>query len=95
MHTHAREDDNKQDEKMAAGHCLRKTVPVGGKGDPVCPNTILLVPEKPVTFGRIVVSGEANVRLQSKIAPLMISRKHATISCCSGKWSVVDHEVSR
>jgi hypothetical protein len=80
---------------MAAGYCLRKTVPVGGKGDPVCPNTILLIPDKPVTFGRIVVSGEANVRLQSKVAPLMISRKHATIAWCSGKWNLVDHEVRR
>lgn len=78
---------------MAVDFCLRKTVPVGGKTDAICPNTILLRSDKPQTFGRIVVSGEVNIRLQSRIAPLMISRKHATVSCSEGKWTILDHQV--
>lgn len=71
---------------------LRKTSPVCEKNGPVCPNSVLLVPEKPLTFGRII-SAEANVRLLSKNAPLMISRKHATVALVGGKWCINDHEV--
>ena len=71
---------------------LRKVVPVSGKNDPVCPNSILLLPDKPTAFGR-VISPETNVRLLSKNTPLMISRKHATVAFSAGKWTVVDHEV--
>lgn len=80
---------------MAGDFCLRKTAPVGGKADAICPNTILLRQDKTLTFGRIVVSGEVNVRLQSRIAPLMISRKHATVSNKDGKWTILDHQVGR
>ena len=72
--------------------CLRKTSPVCEKNGPVCPNSVLLVPEKSLTFGRII-SAETNVRLLSKKAPLMISRKHATLSSMEGKWCINDHEV--
>ncbi|XP_032221760.2 E3 ubiquitin-protein ligase rnf8 [Nematostella vectensis] len=74
-----------------AFECLRKTVPVGGKNDPVCPNTILLLKDKPLTFGR-VISTETNVRLLSKQTPLMVSRKHATVAYSAGEWTIVDHE---
>lgn len=71
---------------------LRKTVPVSGKNDSVCPNSVLLLPERPATFGRII-SPDTNVRLLSKVTPLMISRRHATISVSAGKWRIIDHEV--
>lgn len=77
---------------MAYEACLRKTVPVCGKNDSFCPNSILLLPDKATTFGR-VISAETDVRLLSKSTPLMISRRHATISVSAGKWTMVDHEV--
>ena len=79
---------------MAYQACLRKTVPVCGRNDSVCPNSILLLPDKATTFGR-VISAETDVRLLSKSTPLMISRRHATISVLAGKWTIVDHEVKR
>lgn len=76
---------------MAYEACLRKTVPVCGKNDSFCPNSILLLQDKATTFGR-VISAETDVRLLSKSTPLMISRRHATISVSAGKWTMVDHE---
>ncbi|XP_068682146.1 E3 ubiquitin-protein ligase rnf8-like [Montipora foliosa] len=76
---------------MAYQACLRKTVPVCGRNDSVCPNSILLLPDKATTLGR-VISAETDVRLLSKSTPLMISRRHATISVLAGKWTIVDHE---
>ena len=73
---------------------LRKTVPVSGKNDSFCPNSILLLPDRPTTFGRII-SPDTNVRLLSKATPLMISRRHATVSVSTGKWTVTDHEVNK
>ncbi|EDO48594.1 predicted protein [Nematostella vectensis] len=87
---HAQLNNNKPKRAMAF-ECLRKTVPVGGKNDPVCPNTILLLKDKPLTFGR-VISTETNVRLLSKQTPLMVSRKHATVAYSAGEWTIVDHE---
>ena len=79
---------------MAYEACLRKTVPVSGEKDSFCPNSVLLLPNKAITFGRII-SRETNVRLLSKTTPLMISRRHATISVSAGKWTIVDHEVRK
>ena len=79
---------------MAYEACLRKTVPVSGKNDSFCPNSVLLLPDKATTFGRII-SPETNVRLLSKNTPLMISRRHSTISVSAGKWTIIDHEVKK
>lgn len=83
---------SKHQSKMAHEACLRKTVPVGGKNDSFCPNSVLLLPDRPTTFGRII-SPDTNVRLMSKTTPLMISRRHATVSVSEGKWTIADHEV--
>ena len=83
---------SKHSVKMAHEALLRKTVPIGGKNDSYCPNSVLLLPDRPTTFGRII-SPDTNVRLMSKTTPLMISRRHATVSVSAGKWTVVDHEV--
>lgn len=77
---------------MALEAVLRKTVPVGGKNDSHCPNSVMLLPDRPTTFGRII-SPDVSVRLTSKTTPLMISRRHATVSVSAGKWTIVDHEV--
>ena len=79
---------------MAQEACLRKTVPVSGENDSFCPNSVLLLPDKATTVGRII-SPETSVRLLSKNTPLMISRRHATISVSAGKWTIVDHEVKK
>ena len=79
---------------MAHEVCLRKTLPVSGENDSFCPNSVLLLPDKATTFGRII-STDTNVRLLSKTTPLMISRRHATISVSAGKWTIVDHEVKK
>lgn len=73
---------------------LRKTVPLSGEQDPICPNSIFLDAEKETMFGR-TSSSETNVRLLSRKTPLMISRKHASIAFGDGKWTIVDHNVSR
>lgn len=72
---------------------LRKTVPLSGEQDPICPNSIFLDAEKTTMFGR-TSSSETNVRLLSRKTPLMISRKHASIAFGDGKWTIVDHNVS-
>ena len=56
-------------------------------------NSIIIHEHEPVTVGR-VVSDDVQVRLLSKTTPLMISRKHATISIVDGKILVIDHDVS-
>ncbi|XP_002157712.2 E3 ubiquitin-protein ligase rnf8 [Hydra vulgaris] len=69
---------------------IRKVVPVVSKKDPICSNIIPLLEKKANTFGRIM-SDEVNIRLLSKVTPLMISRKHATITCDEGRVTIVDH----
>ena len=73
---------------------LRKVNLVLGKSknDPICSNTIVLSKERPSTFGR-VTSPDVNVRLLSRVTPLMISRKHATVAFSAGQWSITDHSV--
>ena len=56
-------------------------------------NNIDLSTTRPVTVGR-VLSDDVHVRLFSKSTPLMISRKHATLSVIGSRVFVVDHEVS-
>ena len=58
---------------------------------PICPNSILLNASKTTTFGRTVAS---NVRLLSCKVPLMISRKHASVTFQDEKWTIIDHNVS-
>ena len=59
--------------------------------EPICPNSILLSSSKTTTFGR---TRESTVRLLSALVPLMISRKHASITFQDEKWTIVDHNVS-
>ena len=73
---------------------LRKTVPLSGDQYPICPNSIFLDADRTTTFGR-TSSSETNVRLLSRKTPLMISRKHASITFEDGKWTILDHNVSR
>ena len=69
---------------------LRKISPSGKKEAPF--NNIILTDEKPVTLGR-VLQDDVHVRLLSKSTPLMISRKHATLSVENSRVFVVDHNV--
>jgi len=55
-------------------------------------NVISLSPDRPVTIGRVIMDG-VNTKLLSKTTPLMISRRHATLSVENGRIFVVDHEV--
>jgi len=57
---------------------LRKVVPVQGRNDPLCANTLYLSCTNPITVGR-QLSEDVQVRLLSKNTPLMISRKHASV----------------
>lgn len=70
---------------------LRRVGRFSGEQQPICPNSILLNASKSTVFGRTTAS---NVRLLSSKVPLMISRKHASISFQDEKWTIVDHNVS-
>ena len=70
---------------------LRRVGRFSVEQQPICPNSILLNASKSTVFGRTTAS---NVRLLSSKVPLMISRKHASISFQDEKWTIVDHNVS-
>ncbi|CAB3995002.1 E3 ubiquitin- ligase RNF8-like [Paramuricea clavata] len=67
---------------------LRRVGRFFGEQQPICPNSILLNASKTTTFGRTVAS---NVRLLSCKVPLMISRKHASVTFQDEKWTIIDH----
>lgn len=71
---------------------LRKIRP-SGKKEAVSINNIFLSEGIPATIGR-VVSDDVHISLHSKSTPLMISRKHATLSVVNNHVFVVDHDVS-
>ena len=73
--------------------CLRKLNPVVNKNGPICPNSVFLSKDKCSTIGRGV--DEVNIRLLSRKAPLMISRKHATVAFQDEVWTITDNEVRR
>ena len=56
-------------------------------------NFIYLSSAKPTIIGR-VIADDVNTRMLSKSTPLMISRRHATVTFEDGKVFVVDHNVS-
>lgn len=70
--------------------CLRKLNPVVNKNGPICPNSVFLSKDKCSTIGRGV--DEVNIRLLSRKAPLMISRKHATVAFQDEVWTITDNE---
>ena len=70
---------------------LRRVGCFSGDQQPICPNSVLLNASKITIFGR---TANSNVRLLSCKVPLMISRKHASISFQDEKWTIVDHNVS-
>lgn len=85
--------DENMDVRSLVKFRLRKLVPVASKDDPICLNAVYLSLNKPTVFGRILTD-EVKVRLLSKSTPLMISRKHATITYDDGLWNITDHKVN-
>lgn len=67
---------------------LRKIRPSGKKE-----NNIILSEENPTTVGRVLLD-DVHIRLHSKGTPLMISRKHATLTVVDNHVFVLDHDVS-
>jgi len=67
---------------------LRKIRQTSLKSDPS--NFIYLSSAKPTIIGR-VIADDVNTRMLSKSTPLMISRRHATVTFENGKVFVVDH----
>ena len=56
-------------------------------------NFIRLSSVKPTIVGR-VLTDDVNTKMLSKVTPLMVSRRHASLTIENGKVFVVDHSVS-
>ena len=56
-------------------------------------NYISLSSARPTVVGR-VITDDVNTKMLSKVTPLMVSRRHASLTIENGKVFVIDHSVS-